>query len=795
MKTPRSGRNPCRPFQKMVAGVLLALAGGAQAVVVYDWYPAFDSLTAYMGDPGNWVYMQDFACPVCEGGINSIPAVATALGPTVTAQMHGTMINGHHFQAGSLNMPAVVDRDTVLGSLHLLGYSAGGVPGSLPYRVIQGLAGSPATLSLTGTSGAPLVVGTAGGGASFGSLSRVAFEDLRLTSQGTALVHTGGTVDLRGHTLWAHDGSIAFGASAPPNGPLATHSAGLNLLGGSLVPTLGGRLEVLAGSATPGALVVKAFSGSALLEAHVLTVGGEQGRGSLDIAGAQAVVRVLEDFRVDRGQGGLVNLSSGARLEASTGSIGYLASAFGATVHLASGSHAQFMGRTTGGGFFLFKTGGTLDVGTDPVGGGSGMMGTLSTGPDTTLVVEDRFSVGGGGLGVALLDGSVTAGYIQIGRSFAAGSGRLETRGELLVGDPSSPFASGGVSMEGSAEWIHGGQGTVLGSVSMGAMGGNPGQNQVLRIVSGGALSITGGMELGTYRDSNVSPLLLVQEGGSLTVGQAPVAEAVPTLVGTGTTMFIYGRGHWMHAGRGQVYGDISIGESTSGSGAVPRLTVEQGGVLQVSGSVLAGSSFGGTPSGNLLAEVVLEDGATLQTAGALVLNTDTRLSGRGTVLGNVEVNGGTVAPGFSPGRLSIVGDLHIGENDGFGAGTLLIELGDASAPGLSYDLLEVSGQLVLGAFSVLEIHLLPGFDASGSYEFLRFGALAGDGAGGQAWFSQLTLVDAGGGGFAGLDFRREGGRFGLHLAPAAAVPEPASALLLLAGGLLVLARRRGRAA
>ncbi len=793
MKTLRSDCRGVRPrLGKLAAGLLLALTGAAQAVDVYDWYPALDIPTAYLGEPGHWVYMEDFACPGCPGGINSIPRVATALGPTVTAQMHGTMINGHHFQAGSLNMPAVVDRDIVLRSLHLLAYNGAAVPNQPTARVIRGLPASPATLSLTGTPGSPLVVGTVGGGTGFGGRSAVAFEDLRLTSLGTALVHTGGTIELRGQALWAHNGSVVFGASATTNGNLAQDHATLNLLSGSLVPTLGGRLEVLAGSVSPGVLTVGAGGANARLEAHVLTVGGEQAHGSLSIAGTQSVVQVLEDFRVDRGQGGLVKLSDSAQLQASTGSIGFLASATGATVHLASGSSAQFLQRRSSGGLFSFPIGGTLDVGSDPVGGGSGMRGTLTSGADTTLVVDDRFSVGGGGVGVALLDGSLTAGSIEIGRSFGAGSGRLETRGDLLVGGPSSAFGGGGgVSLEGRAEWVHGGQGTVLGNVSMGARGGNPGQTQMLQVVSGGALSITGGMELGTYRDSNVTPVLLVEQGGSLTLGQAPLAEAVPLLVSGRTTMSIYGHGQWIIAGQGQVHGDVSIGESTTGSGAVPKLTVEQGGVLQVNGSVLAGSSFGGTPSGVWRAEVVLEDGATLQTTGALVLNTDTRLSGSGTVEGEVQVNGGTVSPGFSPGHLRIVGDLRIGEQDGFGSGSLLIELGAASAPGPGYDVLEVSGQLALGAYAVLEIHLLPGFEAGGSYEFLRYGSLASDGAGGEAWFSQMLLVDAGGGSGAGLDFRRDGGRFGLHLAPAVAVPEPASALLLLAGGLFMLARRR----
>lgn len=787
IKTTFARRNGL-PLKEIVAGVLLAVTCSAQAVDVYDWYPSLTVQTAYLGDPDHWVYMQNFACPVCEGGINSIPAIATALGPMVTARMHGSMINGFHFQAGSLNMPAVVDRDTVLGSLHLLGYNGAAVPGQLPYRVIRGLAGNPATLTLTGLPGAPLVVGVVNGGADASSQSAVSFENLRLTSLGTALVHSGGTIGLRDQTLWTHNGSIVLGASGPSAGALPLRHAGLDVQSGSLVPTLGGRLEVLAGSVAPGMLTVGAGGASALLEAHVLTIGGEQGHGSLNISGNQSVVRVIEDFRVDRGQGGQVNLSGGARLEASTGHIGFLASNVGATVHVASGSSARFLRRTVSAGFFSYPDGGTLDVGTDSVGGGRGMRGTLSSEQDTTIVVEDRFSVGGSGEGVALLDGSVSAASMQIGRSFAAGSGRLETRGGLLVGDPSSASSGGGVSMEGRADWVHGGQGTVLGSITMGIQGGIAGHNQVLQIVDGGTLSATGRLELGSYRDSNVRPLLLVERGGSLTLGLPPAADTTPDPMSMSSTALIYGHGEWINAGQSLVHGNLTIGESTTGGDAVPRLTIEQGGRLQVTGRVLAGSMFANSGS-SPRAEVVLEEGGTLQTGGALVLNSGTRLSGRGTVQGLVEVNGGTVSPGFSPGRLTIQGDLHIGEQEGFGTGTLQIELGDASAPGESYDVLDVSGRLVLGAHSTLEIRLLPGFDAGGSYEFLRFGSLVDDGAGGESWFDAVQFVDAGGGSGQGLDFQREGGRFGLHLAPA--VPEPASALLTLLGGLFLLARRR----
>jgi PEP-CTERM motif len=294
---------------------------------------------------------------------------------------------------------------------------------------------------------------------------------------------------------------------------------------------------------------------------------------------------------------------------------------------------------------------------------------------------------------------------------------------------------------------------------------------------------VTGRLELGTYRDSHVSPLLLVERGGSLTVGQPAAADA-----GSTTAISIYGRGAWIHAGQGLVHGDLGIGESTTTGDTVPRLTIEQGGHLQVTGHVVAGTRFASS-DGALRAEVVLETGSTLQTGGALVLNHGTQLSGSGTVQGLVEVNGGTVSPGFSPGHLTILGDLRIGVQPDFGTSTLRIELGNASAPGASYDVLDVSGLLELGDSAVLEVRLLPGFNAAGSYEFLRFGTLATPGAGGESWFGAIRFVDAGGGSGQGLDFQRDGGRVGLHLAPA--VPEPASALLMLLGAAGLLARRR----
>ncbi|MBI2799092.1 MAG: VPLPA-CTERM sorting domain-containing protein [Gammaproteobacteria bacterium] len=88
-------------------------------------------------------------------------------------------------------------------------------------------------------------------------------------------------------------------------------------------------------------------------------------------------------------------------------------------------------------------------------------------------------------------------------------------------------------------------------------------------------------------------------------------------------------------------------------------------------------------------------------------------------MLGTVE-NHGTIAPGESPGTLTIQGDLVQAAD-----GKLVIEIG-GTTPGTLYDVLNITGKLTLGG--TLEIDLLNGFipGPNDVFNFLTFGSFDG---------------------------------------------------------------------
>ncbi|MBI2825243.1 MAG: hypothetical protein HYX69_11215 [Planctomycetia bacterium] len=75
---------------------------------------------------------------------------------------------------------------------------------------------------------------------------------------------------------------------------------------------------------------------------------------------------------------------------------------------------------------------------------------------------------------------------------------------------------------------------------------------------------------------------------------------------------------------------------------------------------------------------------------GTLRLGPGGTLAGAGTVLGNVQVDGGAVSPGFSPGILHVTGDFLLGPSS-----SLKMEIGGLT-PGLEHDQLDVAGNLSL---------------------------------------------------------------------------------------------------
>jgi hypothetical protein len=113
-------------------------------------------------------------------------------------------------------------------------------------------------------------------------------------------------------------------------------------------------------------------------------------------------------------------------------------------------------------------------------------------------------------------------------------------------------------------------------------------------------------------------------------------------------------------------------------------------------------------------------DGTAAGSTGTLLANAGT-VSGSGTVGGDLINLVATVAPGSSPGILTVDGVYTQGEN-----GTLAIEIG-GTTPGDDHDRLVVTGQAILAG--TLDVSLIDGFTLGGSlgFDILDFSAVNGD--------------------------------------------------------------------
>ena len=207
----------------------------------------------------------------------------------------------------------------------------------------------------------------------------------------------------------------------------------------------------------------------------------------------------------------------------------------------------------------------------------------------------------------------------------------------------------------------------------------------------------------------------------------------------------------------------LYIGGGSSGAGGSGTLNLNNSGLVTVSGTTKLWSD--GT---------IILNGGTLD-AGVLdlTLGTFNMLDGRlhaDSVVGDINVQGGTVAPGHSPGILSISGNYVQGA-----AATLEIELGGTENG--EYDRLLVTGTLTLSG--TLEVQLLDGFFPTIDTGFHIFDATDLSGT-----FSTVVLPDLSG----NLDWDSS------HLYNSGTlfvIPEPTTLLLLAVGTLLLCHKRR----
>ena len=311
--------------------------------------------------------------------------------------------------------------------------------------------------------------------------------------------------------------------------------------------------------------------------------------------------------------------------------------------------------------------------------------------------------------------------------------------------------------------------------------------------LSGGGTDVTvrsgtGDAGLTIGRDGGASGMVTVSDGAAVTLDGESSSVSIGREAGATGTLEISGGGTVTVDGPN---GDVTVGAAfadfgrTAGGTGSLEIT-GAGSVLSASDNVVVGAPEdfgGGTGSGRL----TVADGGQL-IADQLFIGTGGTLDGNGgSILADLVLDGGTIAPGASPGVLDVAGDFTIL------GGLLDLEIG-GEAPG-AFDAINITGDFLAPNPFDVSLSFIDGYVpvAGASFDLLNVSGATADLA---------ALFDGGliGLDIAGLDdgqtlsFSLAGGTLTGTVGGVSAVPLPASAPFLLAGlGALALLRRRRR--
>ncbi|HXJ02364.1 MAG TPA: PEP-CTERM sorting domain-containing protein [Micropepsaceae bacterium] len=279
---------------------------------------------------------------------------------------------------------------------------------------------------------------------------------------------------------------------------------------------------------------------------------------------------------------------------------------------------------------------------------------------------------------------------------------------------------------------------------------------------------------------------------GSLTISNGGTANATVLADGTGAgfsvgadagaQVTVTGLGSSINVApitSGFVTGkEVNIGGFATGT-----LLVDQSAAFNAAGTnVHVSGGVNGTQTG-ATGLLTVKNGATL-TADTVTVYKNGTLNGNGTIAANVVLNGGTLAPGNSPGTITVLGDLDLL------SGHVSLEIGN----GIS-DHFDVSGNVTIGKDVILTLILetTPSFDEIFDLEsfFTHSGSFGFDPAFNLT--SQVSVTGLGGGN--AIIVTADGQR--VDFSSPLGVPEPASIAILLAGlgWLAAMGRRREWAA
>jgi len=366
----------------------------------------------------------------------------------------------------------------------------------------------------------------------------------------------------------------------------------------------------------------------------------------------------------------------------------------GAGTLILSAANTYTGGTSIYGGVVNFAAGNNLGTGSITLDNG----GTLQWAAGNTLDISDRLAeIGGGG---AVFD--IGANDVTFGTSLT-GLGGITKVGSGTLTLAADSFYSGGTTItEGTLQVGNGGTGGTLGfgeTLNNGNLVFNRlDTSTVMSSIGGTGSLVQEGSGTLILRGFNTYSGTTTINNGTLQVGTLELDEFnEPQFGGTlGTGDVYFGSSQSSEGGPSLVFANLSdytFGGAIIGNGLV-RIASDPLATITLAGSNISGNSFAGSvqiDSGRL--NIAGDFGDVDNFAASLFMNgPDASLGGSGTFYGNIDLSTGTLAPGSSPGTLTIAGNLTLG------AGTVLnFELSQPGVVGSNInDYVVVGGNLTL---------------------------------------------------------------------------------------------------